>query len=334
VTAVPGAAASSRFRPSAALATWARHNAWTLGLLGFLAILLVFTKVIQPSYGMPGIQGLAISVLPLALATAGQAIVVISGGIDLSIGSIMALTSVVAAALMEGQSEEFGLLVVFGVLGLGLALGAVNGLLVVLTRVPDIVVTLAMSFVWAGCALLVLKTPGGDSSDWLRQLVLGSLLVDFLPKAAVVLVVIVGVIWIPLRRSRLGLSIYAVGSNRLAAFRSGVSVGRTRIAAYVAMGLFAAFGGLSLTASTGIGTPVPGPYTLMSVAAVVLGGVSLAGGRGGIFGPVVGVVILQLIRTDMTFLNFDPNLAVVTQGLILIGVVMVGSLIELRRRRA
>ena len=154
-----------------------------------------------------------------------------------------------------------------------------------ITRVPDIVVTLAMSFVWAGCALLVLKTPGGDSVDWLRQLVLGSLGLDFIPKAAVVLVVIVGVIWIPLRRSRLGLSIYAIGSNRLAAFRSGVSVGRTSVAAYMFMGLFAALGGLSLTASTGIGTPVPGPYTLMSVAAVVLGGVSLAGGRGGVFGP-------------------------------------------------
>jgi ribose transport system permease protein len=325
---------AARSRPTDALASWARRNAWTLGLLGFLAALLAFTKIIQPSYGVPGIQGLAISVLPLALATVAQAIVVISGGIDLSIGSIMALTSVISASLMEGQSEELGIAVVIGVLLIGLALGAVNGILVVITRVPDIVVTLAMSFVWAGCALLVLKTPGGDSVDWLRQLVLGSLVVDFVPKAAVVLVVIVGVIWIPLRRSRLGLSIYAIGSNRLAAFRSGVSVGRTRIAAYVFMGLFAAFGGLSLTASTGIGTPVPGPYTLMSVAAVVLGGVSLAGGRGGVFGPMVGVVILQLIRTDMTFLNFDPNLAVVAQGLILIGVVMVGSLVQLRRSRA
>ena len=326
--------AAVRSRPTGALVMWARRNAWTLGLLGFLAALLAFTKIIQPSYGVPGIQGLAISVLPLALAAVGQAIVVISGGIDLSIGSIMALTSVVSAVLMEGQSEEFGLVVVAAVLLLGLALGGVNGILVVVTRVPDIVVTLAMSFVWAGCALLVLKTPGGDSTDWLRQLVLGSLGVDFIPKAAVVLVVIVAVIWIPLRRSRLGLSIYAIGSNRLAAFRSGVPVGRTRIAAYMFMGLFAALGGLSLTASTGIGTPVPGPYTLMSVAAVVLGGVSLAGGRGGVFGPLVGVVILQLIRTDMTFLNFDPNLAVVSQGVILIGVVMVGSLVQLRRSRA
>jgi ribose transport system permease protein len=155
-----------------------------------------------------------------------------------------------------------------------------------------------------------------------------------MPKAGVVLLVVVAVIWLPIRRSRLGLSLYAIGSDPLAAYRSGVSVGRTKIFAYMLAGLFSALGGLALTASTGIGTPVPGPYTLMSVAAVVLGGVSLAGGRGGVFGPVIAVVILQLLRTDMTFLNVDTNLATVVQGLILVGVVMVGSLIQMRRGRA
>ena len=327
-TAVPGTSTADAF------GAWWRRNTWTIGLLIFLAILLAFTKFIQPTYGATGIQGLAISVLPLALATVGQAIVVISGGIDLSIGAMMALTSVVAASLMKGQSEEFGIAVVVGVILLGILLGAINGSVVVVTRVPDIVVTLAMSFVWAGCALLVLKTPGGGASIWLKDLLKGSFGSEWLPRAAVGLVVIVAVIWIPLRRSKAGLRIYAIGSDRLAAFRSGVSVGRTRILAYAVLGLFAALGGLSLTASTGIGTPVPGPYTLLSVAAVVLGGVSLAGGRGGVVGPLLAVAILQLIRTDMTFLRFDPNLAVVAQGVILIGVVMVGSLLQLRRRHA
>ena len=322
-----------RPRPADALAAFAQRNGWVVGLVGFLALLLVFTKLIQPSYGVSGVQGLAISVLPLALAAVGQAIVVISGGIDLSIGAIMALTSVVSATLMKGQTEEFGVVVVLGVLLLGLVLGAINGGVVVLTRVPDIVVTLAMSFVWAGCALLVLRTPGGASAIWLKDLVTGSLVNEWIPKGAVVLIVIVALIWIPIRRTRLGLSIYAIGSNRLAAFRSGVPVDRTRVLAYMLTGLFAALGGLALTASTGIATPVPGPYTLLSVAAVVLGGVSLAGGRGGVFGPIVAVVILQLIRTDMTFLNVNTNLSVVLQGVILIGVVMFGSLIQLRRAR-
>jgi ribose transport system permease protein len=310
-----------------------RRNGWTLSLLAVLIGLLALTKIIQPSYGPIAVQGLGTSVLPLALAAVAQAVVVIGGGIDLSIGSMMALTSVVSATAMKGQGNEFGVAAVVGVLGLGLVLGAINGGLVVITRVPDIVVTLAMSFVWAGCALLIAPRPGGGAAPWLKDVVLGPIGIDWIPKAAIVLVIVVAVIWIPVARSRLGLAMYAIGSNQLAAFRSGVSVGRTRFLAYVLTGLFSALAGLSLTASTGIGSPVPGPYTLLSVAAVVLGGVSLAGGRGGVFGPMVAVVVLQMIRTDMTFLNINTNLAVVAQGVILIGVVMFGSFVQLRRAR-
>ena len=134
------------------------------------------------------------AVLPVAFAAVAQAIVVISGGIDLSVGSMMALTSVTAAVLMKGQGD--------GVRGRrrprrarcsGLLVGAINGALIVVTRVPDIVVTLAMSFVWAGAALLVLNTPGGGAAEWLKGLVSGSLGSEWLPRALVVLVVVVGV---------------------------------------------------------------------------------------------------------------------------------------------
>jgi ribose transport system permease protein len=327
------AADVARSNPADVVAAWVRRNAWTLGLLGVLILLLLFTKAIQPRYGPIPIQGLATSVLPLTLAAVAQAIIVISGGIDLSIGSMMALTSVVSATLMEGQSDQFAVAVVIGVMLLGFVLGAVNGALVVITKVPDIVVTLAMSFVWAGFALLVRPGPGGDSAKWLRDLSVGPLGNEWVPKAAVVALALVAVLWIPLSRSRLGISLYAIGSNRLAAFRSGVPVGRTRVLAYAVGGVFAALGGLSLTASTGIGSPVPGPYTLLSVAAIVLGGVSLAGGRGGVFGPIVAVVVLQLIQTDLTFLKVNSNFALVAQGVILIGVVMVGSFIQMRRSR-
>ena len=318
---------------SDSVARWVRRNTWTLGLFGLLVSILVLTKLIQPSYGADALQGLAIGALPLAMAAVAQAIVVISGGIDLSVGSMMAFTSVTAAVLMKGQSEEFAVAVVFGVLAMGVVLGIVNGSLVVITRVPDIVVTLAMSFVWAGCALLVLNTPGGGSAQWLKDLVTGSIGSEWTPRALITLIVIVGVVWIPLRRSTLGLALYAIGSSRLAAFRSGVSVGRTKILAYALTGLFSAFGGLALTASTGIGSPVPGAYTLLGIAAIVLGGVSLAGGRGGLVGPIVAVFVLALVRTDLTLLNVNSNLATVIQGMILIGVVMFGSLVAMRRTR-
>jgi ribose transport system permease protein len=306
-------------------------DAWTIGLLVIFVVLFVFTRLLRPGFDL---SALAIASLPVAFAAVGQAIVVISGGIDLSIGSVMALTNVIAAVLLVGASTELSVGIVILVLLIGVGIGILNGVLVVLTRVPDIVVTLSMLFVWAGIALIVLGTPGGASVPWLRETITGEFGIDLVPRALVVLLVIVGVIWIPLRRSRLGLSIYAIGSDQLAAFRSGVGVARTKIAAYGFAGLFAALGGLSLTASTGIGTPIPGPYLLLSVAAIVLGGVSLAGGRGGLLGPIVGIYILGLIRADLAFLGVEPAYSTVAQGAIMVGVVMLGAYLTLRRRAA
>lgn len=307
-----------------------RGDAWTVGLVAIFVALLVFTKLLRPAYGL---DALAIASLPVAFAAVGQAIVVISGGIDLSMGSVIALTNV-ASALLLMNAPELSVPIVLLVLLIGLGIGVVNGVLVVVSRVPDIVVTLAMLFVWAGVALLVLGSPGGGSVDWLRELITGTLGVELLPRALIVLLVIVGVVWIPLRRSRLGLSIYAIGSDQLAAFRSGVNVARTKIVAYGLAGFFASLGGLSLTASTGVGTPIPGPYLLLSVAAIVLGGVSLAGGRGGMLGPIVGIYILGLIRADLGFLRVEPAFSTVIQGVIMVAVVMVGAYLTLRRRTA
>lgn len=334
MSAVADTASASSESPAAAIAQQLRRSTWTIALALLLLGLLLVTRLIRPGYGASEIGSLAVGALPVALAAVAQAVAVISGGIDLSVGSMMALTSVTAARLMTGSSDEFAFAVVVIVLLLGIALGALNGALVVVTRVPDIVVTLAMSFVWAGVALLVLNTPGGAAARWLKELIAGSVLSDLIPRALIVLVIVVAVIWIPLRRSRVGLSLYAVGSNRLAAFRSGVSVGATKLVAYSLTGVFAAAGGLVLTMSTGIGSPSPGPYTLQSVAAIVLGGVSLAGGRGGVVGPIIAVFVLSLIRADLTFLQFDPNLTTVVQGVILVGVVMFGGLVALRKSRA
>jgi ribose transport system permease protein len=252
----------------------------------------------------------------------------------------MALTSVTAARLMGGASEEFAILVVPLVLVLGLLLGAINGLLIVITRVPDIIVTLAMLFVWQGVALLVLESPGGGAAVWLRALVIGTISVpgvpeaitQWVPKALILVVVCLGIVWIPLHRSRLGLSIYAIGSSSLAAFRSGVGVARTKITSYAVAGLFAGMGGLVLTLSTGIGAPIPGPYLLASVAAVVLGGVTLGGGKGGLIGPIVAVFILRLVRSDLTLLAVDPNVATIIEGTIMVIVVMLGAFIAMRSR--
>ena len=311
----------------------ASRSVYTLALLGLLAGLLIFTLLIKPSFGAFDLETLSKGAMPLAFAAAAQAVIVISGGIDLSIGSMMALANVTAALLMQQLPPEAAVGVVALVLAMGLVLGLVNGLLVVWTRVPDIVVTLAMSFVWAGAALLVLPRPGGAAAPWFVELAAGSFFVEFVPKAAVVLLVVVAIVWLPLRRSRLGLSIFAIGSDRLAAFRSGIDVTRTRVVAYAVGGLFAACGGLALTMSTGIGTPTTGLYTLQAVTAIVLGGVSLAGGRGGLLGPIAAAYILGLIRLDLVFLGVNPNYSTVIQGSIMILVVMIVGFITLRTER-
>lgn len=311
---------------------WIEANTWTLGLAALLVVLLLITKLIQPGFGASGLDSLARAALPFALATVGMAIVVIAGGIDLSIAAMMSVASVTAAVLMDGATDAQSIPIVIGILALGLLMGAINGTLITVTRVPDIVVTLAMLFVWQGAALLILNAPGGAIAPWLRALITGSLGPGWLPRAVIFLALITAVIWLPIRRSKLGLKLYAIGSDPLAAFRSGVPVGQTRIIAYALCGLFAALGGLSVSMSTGIGEPIPGPYLLASVAAVVLGGVVLGGGKGGLLGPILAVFVLRTVRMDLTLLSVDPNVAAIIEGSIMVAVVMFGAVLATRGR--
>jgi ribose transport system permease protein len=309
--------------------TRVQKHAWVIGLAVLLVALLGLTKLIQPSFGITGLESLARSALPFAFATAGMAVVVIVGGIDLSVASMMAVCAVTGAVLMERMAGVPALIIVLAV---GLVMGAINGALIVLTRVPDIVVTLAMLFVWEGVALLILTSPGGNTADWVQAAIRGSVF-GVVPAALLVIGLGVAVVWMPIRRSKLGLSIYAVGSDDRAAFRSGVSVGRTKIAAYAICGLFCAMGGLSLAALTGIGEPVPGPYLMASVAAVVLGGVVLGGGRGGLLGPIIAVFVLRIIRTILTLMAVDPNVTTIIEGTVMVAVVMLGTAATLRSAR-
>jgi ribose transport system permease protein len=306
--------------------------------LFFMPVLLIaslaITVAIHPRFSDFDLQSLAMGALPLAFAAAAQTAVVISGGLDLSIGSVIAVTNVLAASTMEKASFGESLLLTAAVLVAGAAIGALNGLIVVLSRIPDVVATLTSGFIWGGVALLILEKPGGGAPQEFLNLGTGMLFTAWLPNALVLLVAAVGVIWIPLRRSRLGLQLYAVGSDRVAAFRSGVNIDRTRFSAYVFSGLFSAVGGLGLTMTTGIGAPLAGVYyTLSGLAAVVVGGVSLAGGRGGMIGPVMAAFVLTLIPTDLIFLNIDPNFGQVIQGTLIVVIVMIGGFVDMARDR-
>src|SRR5215217_5968246 len=309
-----------------------RHG-WTIGVAILFAILLIVEANSAPHFTSFDFQSLVIAVLPLAFAAMAQSVIVISGGIDLSIGAQMALMNCIAARLMESKGMGTAVLICVLVLVIGMAIGTLTGAVIVGSGVPDIVVTLASSFIWSGAALLVLATPGGGSPQQFQELSTFSDLWEWFPNGLVILAIVFAVVWLPLRRTKLGLGIYAVGSDREAAYLSGVRVSGTRIAAYTLGGVFAALGGLALTATTGIGSPLSGElYTLNSVAAVVLGGVALVGGKGGLIGPIIAAFVVSIVVAILVFWGVDSNYAQVIQGALMVIVVMIGGLVVLRSR--
>ncbi len=327
---------------AAARGQWLRRNGWTIGVYVLLLVLLAIMKIIHPTFGSFDVQNLVDGALPIGLAAMSQAVVVLSGGIDLSVGSMMSLVNVLSALLMVHANLTEALLICVLMLILAAALGALTGAVITVSRVPDIIVTLATSFLWAGAALQVMPTPGGGAPLDFVNLMTGELnnvvawtggLGSNIPSGLLILLAVLVVVWLPLRRARPGLALYALGSNRTAAFLSGVSVTRTRILAYALGGVFAALGGLALTATTGNGSAVSGTYyTLNSVAAIVLGGVSLTGGRGGMIGPLAATFVLVLVGTLLTFLGVDQNWSQVIQGGLVVLVVMFAGLLLVRRR--
>lgn len=305
-----------------------------VGMPLLLIAALAVTVAIHPDFNSFDAQSMAMAALPLAFAAAAQSVVVISGGLDLSIGSVMAVCNVLAASTMENANFGTSLLIAAAIIGAGAAIGLVNGLLVVVSHVPDVIVTLTTGFIWGGAALLIMEKPGGGAPDEFLAIGTGTVGTEWISSSLILLVVAVAIIWLPVRSSKVGLRIYAVGSDRTAAFRSGVAIGPSRVVAYIIGGLFSAVGGLGLTMTTGIGSPRAGVlYTLSGLAAVVIGGVSLVGGRGGVVGPVIAAFVLTLIPADLIFLNIDPNFGQVIQGTLIVLVVMAGGFLALMRTR-
>jgi ribose transport system permease protein len=314
----------------------ANRHGWTIGVYVLLLLLIIaYIWALAPvKFTSFDLKTIVIGALPLVFAAMAQAVIVISGGIDLSLGVMVAVINVSAASLMENQSFATSLLIAVGLMFLGILLGTINGGLCVLTGVPDIVVTLAMSFVWGGVALLIMRTPGGGSPVEYQALGTGIFFSEWIPAGAIVIALVLALVWLPIRWRRPGFAIYAVGSQRDRAYLSGVNVATTRVMAYAIGGFFAAMGGLAATATTGIGTPYAGTFiTLNSVAAIVLGGVSLAGGKGGVVGPVAAAFCLTLVPSIMVFQGIDPNYGQVIQGALIVIVVMLGGLLLLKERR-
>ncbi len=299
----------------------ATRNRGLTGLYLVVALLLLLYVWLFPGIlSVTGFAKFTQNWVPLALVTMAQALLMLTGGISLAIGPLVSLGAVIAATASGGPGgAATGLL---AVLAAGLLLGALTGAVVALARLPAIIVTLALSFIVAGAALLILPRPGGFVPSWLSETLAGDWPVAFL-----ILLLIVA-LWKVYLATPTGLATYSVGENPVGAFRSGVPVERVQVAAFAISGMLTALAGLFVAAQTGSGDPVIGtPFTLNSIAAAVLGGVGFLGGVGTMRGALCGSLLLSVMINVMFFLGFPPVAQYVAQGLIIVGAVAIPALL-------
>jgi ribose transport system permease protein len=319
--------------------TWLRRRGWTVGVWVLLVIMVAWYAALIPKFGGFQIASISKNSLPLVYLAIGQAIVVIAGGIDLSVGAMLILTNSIAAQLMLDQPLGVTLLVAVLVILIGAAINGVVGWVITLSRVPDIVVTLATSFILSGAALLVLPSPGGGTSEGFRAIFTGSGSgsgSNFWPSLVAIAIPMALAAWW-MKGTRTGLSLHATGSSLGAAYLSGVRTGRAKIVSYAVGGGFSALAGLSALAITGSGesrAATGSIFTLRSVAAIVLGGVALTGGIGSVVGAVAAGIILFTLSPILSAMGIDPNTGQVVQGVLIVVVMMVAGVVELRRQRA
>jgi ribose transport system permease protein len=269
--------------------------------------------------------------LPLMIVAVGQAIVIIGGGIDLSVGAIVTMINAILVTVITGDStpDQVALGVLIG-LGAGMLAGAFNGACVAYLRLQPIVTTYATSFVFGGLALWILPRPGGSLPGDFRAIYRAT--PAEIPFTIYVIVVII-LLWSLLRATRYGQYLYATGGKADAAYTSGVPVDFVRFSAYVWAGFFSALGAIALTLNIGTGSPrIGNAMTLDSIVAVVLGGTRLSGGQGGVAGAVMGVLILGVIRNIISFANVPTWSQTLVDALIIIAALAGPGLVRLLRR--
>jgi ribose transport system permease protein len=250
----------------------------------------------------------------LILVAIGQTIVLFTGGIDLSVGGVISLVTAIGATKMASTADAW--LVAFALVAFGWLPGLLNGLLVVYAKLQPFIVTLGTWFVLGGLALVVLPSAGGTVADSFGQIAGGSLL-GLGNSVWITLVAGVGAWW--LLQTRTGLEIRAVGSDREAALQSGVPVRRITIVTYCLSSWFAVLAGLVLTSSSLSGDPTGGDtYILMSVAAAVIGGTSLFGGRGTTTGTIVGALVLSYLLSVVFALEVPSQWSLIASGALLV----------------
>jgi ribose transport system permease protein len=329
-----------------------RQNAGLAGAAALFAALYLLYNLAHPKgFSAPVFIQNADEAFALALLAMAQTLPVLAGGLDLSVGAVMTLVNCLASTLVSGGPLEIALGVVL-CLAAGALFGLMNGVIVVYGRLQPIIATLATGAIALGLALFLRPKPGGkidDDLSWALTNGLGDFAETYglfgggkapwfqpiagLPVAALLLLLVVLLVWVPLRRTVTGRTIYAIGSAEDAAYMSGLPIARAKLAAFTLAGFLAGVGGLFLAIQTSSGNadiPQAGAYTLNSIAAVVIGGTSLLGGSGSAVGSLFGALVLRVISFNFRIFDVAPLLQPLVEGIVLLAAVSVGALRVLR----
>jgi ribose transport system permease protein len=293
----------------------------------FVVIFAVYIAKHQTGWAVPVLTTAANKGVLLAIVAMAQTLPVLTSGIDLSVGMVFVLANCLASHVVVGTPLQAAAGCV-AVLATGALCGFVNGAIIVWGRLQPIVTTIATGTVYYGIALGLRPVPGGDVHAGLADALTGAL-PGGVPAMLVVLVGVVVVVWLPFRRSVVGRAALAIGSSESAAYMSGVDIGRTKLVTYTLAGLLAAIAGLLLTFVTYSGeasSASGGVYTLNSIAAVVIGGTSLAGGAGSAIGSIFGALVLRTIGDLLFVFDLEPLWQPLFQGVILLVAVSLGAL--------
>ncbi len=323
--AVRQATVRSGFLDRRLLFTWQRAYAAAV-----LAIVLLVVDIVI-SHGISSIQvvGITNNALPLALAAVGETFVMVTNGIDLSIGSVITVANVTVAVLSAHGLGDEG--VVVG-LAIGAGAGLANGLIINYARIAPLIATLATSSIWTGIALIILPVAGGTFPGWLSGWTVGT--IGSVPVSAIWLGLLMLAGWLVLRRTKFGINVQALGGSESSSWTVGIRVVRVRTLAYVASGVCAALAGIVLCGLTQSGDPTIGAfYLLQAIAAVVIGGTPLLGGIGTLVGSVLGAVVLSLVSTVLLVSGWPVYLQYVVTGAIVIAALLVQARLSRHRTK-
>jgi len=300
------------------------------GILIFL-ILIVINAIIQPGFFTYYSFKLNLfSFTPLILVSISQALVMLVGALDLSIGAAVSLLTVFMASVMGDSPLSIALALILA-LGAAWAMSLFNGFFISYLKLPPFLVTYASSAIWFGIALYIMPTPGGYIPRSFYKFYRS----DFLGVIPIPVLILlgIGIIYFILSRLKIYKHIYAVGGKEEAAWASGIKIHATRIKAFLWSGFFVALAAICLVSETATGDARCGlGYTLNSVAAAVIGGVSFSGGKGSLAGAAVGGVILGLLINILYFANVTSFYQTFMKGIIVIGALVVGSITRMKEQ--